>query len=114
MPGVVRHEPDRQRDERVGGDPRTRDALELGGHRGGEPEHAQERRPLREHDVLEQVHQQRPMERERVERRDLDGEEERAPAGEAGDPPARRREPGGGDRVGDGESCRNDKGIGIP
>ena len=54
------------------------------------------------------------VERERVERRDQDGEEKCAAAGEAGDPPARRGEACAGDRVGDREAWHDDEGIRVP
>ena len=44
----------------------------------------------REDDVLEQVDREQVVERDRVERRDEDGEDQREPGHEAGDPPALR------------------------
>ena len=76
--------------KRQGGDgARPRDPLR---ERGGEAEQEQRRRPFREHDVLEQVRGQEVAERERLERRDERGEDQREPGRESDDAGARRRE----------------------
>ena len=78
VPCVVDAEPDRQRDERVGEGPRAGDPLELPGHARGQADHDQQRAPLGEHDVLEQVHDEQVVEGKGVQRRDLDGEHQPA------------------------------------
>ena len=76
VPDVVRREPERQRDER----PEERKA---GGARGDVARHREEeqrRRPLREHDVLEQVRPEERVVRERLELGDEGREDESTPA----------------------------------
>ena len=103
-----------QRDERVGEGAGAGDPLERRGHRRGQPEHAEQRPPLGDDDVLEQVHREQVVERERVERADLDGQQERAAGEEAGDAPARRGEARARDQVGGGETRDDDEGVRVP
>ena len=107
-------EPDRQGDERVRQRARARDPLELARHRGVSPSTTSSGAPFGEHDVLEQVHDEQVVERERVERRDLDGEHQCAAAGEADDPPAGGGEAGQRDRVGGRHSGDDDERVGVP
>ena len=114
MPDVVRAEPDGQRDQWVGERARAGDALELARHRRGQPDDDEQRPPLGEDDVLQQVHDEQVVQGERVERRDLNREHQRAAQPEANGPPARGGEARQRDRVGGCHPRNDDQSIGIP
>ena len=54
-----------------------------------ETEDAERGRPLGEDDVLEQMHGEQVVQRDRVQRSDEDGQDQHQAGREAGDPPAR-------------------------
>jgi HlyD family secretion protein len=104
VPERVRPDPERQRDEGLGQRSHAAWPGQPPGEHGRDPEHEQERRPLREHDVLQQVCPDEIRARERVERRHerrdeqpAAGEERRRPrpialAPRGGEVPGRERE----------------------
>ena len=86
VPHRVRPDPERESDVRPcehPDDPRPREPL---GEQRRDAEHEQERRPLGEHDVLEQVRPDEVLARERVEGRHERRHEQRAPGEEQGGP----------------------------
>ena len=103
VPHHVGGEPERERDRRV------RDCTNRRGRRDGGRERRRNReddeqgRPLREHDVLEQVHREQVVHPERVDRRHRDGEEEHDREREARLAPRRCGISPKGDHVRDGE-----------
>ena len=72
VPDEVRPGPQRQGDHGVGEQARPAD-------RGRQPDHAERRSPLGQDDVLEQVDRQQIVERDRVQRRHEDGEDQCEP-----------------------------------
>ena len=76
VPGEVRPGPERQRDHGVREQARPAD-------RSRQPDDAERRRPLGQDDVLEQVDREQVVERDRMKRRDEDGEDQREPGHEA-------------------------------
>ena len=82
VPDRVRGYPEREGDGGTGEQDDCARAAQPVGERRRDAEHEQERRPLREHDVLEEVRPDEVLARERVERRDQRGDEERAPGEE--------------------------------
>jgi len=93
VPGEVVGEPDRQRN---GGMDRDAPALETrrgSRHRGRDAEHREERRPLGEDHVLQQVRGQQVVQAELVKRRPERDREQHHRAGETDNAPARCTEP---------------------
>ena len=113
VPDHVVREPERERDGGVGEQRDRARARDRRGERGRDPEHDEERRPLGEDDVLEQVHGEEVVHAERVDRRDADREEEHHRPEEAGDAP------GGSGVAAEREEVRrgqaeNDERLGVP
>ncbi len=89
VPDHVVREPERERDGRMGERADGAVAGDRCGERGRDREHDEKRRPLGEHDVLQQMHRQEVVHPERVDRRHADREQHRHRAEEARDPPGR-------------------------
>ena len=84
VPDAVVDQPERERQQRW--HPRR-----ARGERRWDPEHRQERSPLSEHDVLDQVNREQEVERDRLDGSDRDGEQQHHRCEPARDPPAGRR-----------------------
>ena len=106
VPEEVRAGPQRKSDERMREQPGD-------GEVRREPEHAERRRPLGEDDVLEQVHREQVVERDRVQRRREDDQDQREPGREAGDPPARHAVAPDDEQVPDRERRNEDDSLEI-
>ena len=89
-------------------------AREHAGERRREAENDEERRPLRENDVLEEVRAQQVVERDRLDRRHEDAEQEQLSRRERGDPPRGRGEDAYRQRVRDCETRNEHERLGIP
>ena len=89
VPDPVNGQPDRQRDERM--NERSYGAVTGEGSRqgGGDPDHGERGRPLRERDVLEEVRPEEVVQRQRRERADDGGQGDEESRVE-GAPPHRR------------------------
>src|SRR5256714_1675616 len=114
VPCEVDGEPDRQRDERARQRAHGRRPREPRGERGGEAGDEERGRPLREHDVLEQVHRQQVPERERLDRRGEDGKDQELAGEEGRASRSRRREPAQRDEVRDREGGDEHEHLGVP
>ena len=114
VPGEVDGDPERQRDERVREDAPTGQAGERCRESRSEPGDAERGRPFREDHVLEQVHGEEVMERDRLDRREEDGEDQELAGGEGRDPDARRGEPAQGGEVGEREPRHEPERFGVP
>ena len=79
----------------------------------GEAEDAERRRPLGEDDVLQQVHREQVVERDRVQRRDEDRQDQREAGREAGDSPARHAVAPDDEQVPDRERRNEDERLEI-
>ena len=106
VPDEVRPGPEREGDHGVGEQPRPAE-------RSRQADHAERRSPLGEDDVLEQVDRQQIVERDRVQRRDEDREDQAEPGYEAGDSPVLRPVAPDEERVADGERRDEEKRLEV-
>ncbi len=113
MPDHVVREPERERDRgmRERADrPRARDR---GSESGRDREYDEQRRPLGQHDVLEEMHRQEEVHPERVNGRCGDRQQERQRADEAADTPGGRWVPPDREDV-RGSQSEDDEHLGVP
>jgi hypothetical protein len=114
VPGEVDGEPDRQGDEGARQEAQHPGAREPRRQRGGEAGDEERRRPLREDDVLEQVHRQQVPERDRLHRREEDREDQELAGDEGRNPLPRGREPAQREEVADGERRHQPQRLRVP
>lgn len=87
MPEEIRRQPEAERDGSAGEQLEAAGPPDRGGESRRDAEYEQRRRPLGEHDVLEQMRRKEVV-RQRVQRGDCGGEQEQAAGGESGNAPA--------------------------
>ncbi len=114
VPDHVVAEPERERHRRMGQHPEGFRPDELRRERGREAEDDEERRPLGEDDVLQEVDRQQVVHGDRLERRDRHEEEQRHCRHEADDAPPRSGEAAHGEDVRDREQRNDDERLGVP